>query len=231
MDGKRVADGFDAAAFIRANTHVRPVAGIPEIHIHTAHPASGLWRLAEADDGPSPFFAYAWAGGLALARHFLENPNRVAGRRLLDLGCGSGLVGIAAMKAGAASVTAADTDTNAIAALGLNAALNGVEITAIHADIIGSPPPPVDLVAVGDLFYERGLGRRVAAFLDRCLAAGIAVLVGDPYRAFLPRQRLHPVAEYKVADFGTAGSTVLAGVFAWQPEELRQPEEPGRADG
>jgi predicted nicotinamide N-methyase len=208
--------GLDPAAFIRASTHIRPVPGIPEIRIHAAHPASGLWRLAGAGDAPSPYWAYAWAGGLALARHFLDRPDRVAGRRLLDLGCGSGLVAIAAAKAGAVAVIAADTDANAIAALGLNAALNGIDIAAIRGDILGEPPPAVDLVAVGDLFYERGLAERVADFLDRCVAAGITVLVGDPYRAFLPRDRLRLVAECRVADFGTAGSTVPAGVFAWQ---------------
>jgi predicted nicotinamide N-methyase len=211
-----IKPGPGVAAFIRANTDVRPVPGIPEIRIHSAHPASGLWRLAVADDAASPYWAYAWAGGLALARYFLEEPGRVAGRRLLDLGCGSGLVGIAAAKAGAASVIAVDTDANAVAALELNAALNGVEVAAIHADIADNPLPAVDLVAVGDLFYERGVAERVAGFLDRCLAAGIAVLVGDPYRAFLPRHRLRLAAEFGVADFGTAGSGVPAGVFEWQ---------------
>jgi predicted nicotinamide N-methyase len=225
MAGHGTGGGLDPAAFIRANTHVRPVAGVPEIRIHTAHAASGLWRLAGTEDRSSPYWAYAWAGGLALARHFLEEPGKVAGRRLLDLGCGSGLVGIAAARAGAAVVMAADTDANAITALKLNAALNGMEITAIHGDMTGEPPPAVDLVAVGDLFYERGLGRRVSAFLDRCLAAGIAVLVGDPYRAFLPRHRLRLVAEYKTEDFGTAGSDIPAGVFAWRAAEREQVDE------
>jgi predicted nicotinamide N-methyase len=154
---------------------IAPVPTLPEIRIYTAHPASGLWRLAELDEdgsGPSPpYWAYHWAGGAALARHILDRPETVTGGRVLDLGAGSGIVGIAAAKAGAREVIAAEIDRYALAALGLNSELNGVEITAIGDDLTAGPPPPVNLVAVGDLFYERDLADRVTAFLDRCLAA------------------------------------------------------------
>ena len=206
--------------FIRANLHVLPVPSIPEIRLYTAHPASGLRRLAGPGDAdpPSPYWAYPWAGGAALARHFLDRPQAVKSRRVLDLGSGSGLVAIAAAKAGAGEVIAADIDPNAMAALGLNAAENDVAIAGLCADITAGPPPAVDLVAVGDLFYEQNLAGRVTGFLDRCLAAGVEVLVGDPYRAWLPRERLRLIAEYAVADFGDIKGAAArpSGVFRFE---------------
>jgi len=204
------------------------VPSLPEIRLHIAHPASGLWRLAdpdaEAGEAPPPFWAYPWAGGAALARHFLDRPESVRGRSVLDLGAGSGIVGIAAAKAGASRVMAAEVDLYGIAALGLNAAANGVAITAIANDLTPDPPPRVDLVAVGDLFYERDLAERVTAFLDRCLAAGIDVLIGDPGRAWLPLKRLRLVAEYPVPDVGDIGSAKakLTSVFAFEPKRAAQ---------
>ncbi|NKL96727.1 class I SAM-dependent methyltransferase [Rhizobium leguminosarum] len=207
----------DPVAFIKANLPVSPVPSIPEIRLHAAGPASGLWRLAgrrKAD--PPPYWAYPWAGGAVLARHLLDQPETVAGRRVLDLGAGSGLVAIAAAKAGAATVTAIDIDANAIAAIGLNAAINGVNIVAWAADIIEEPPPATDLLVVGDLFYDPSLALRVMAFLRRCQASGIEVLIGDPERAYLPQDELRRIATHAVADFGAGkgGSAVPAGVFS-----------------
>ncbi|MBY5839351.1 methyltransferase [Rhizobium leguminosarum] len=207
----------DPAAFIKANLTISPVPSIPEICLHTAGPASGLWRLAgrrEAD--PAPYWAYPWAGGAVLARHLLDRPEMVSGRRVLDLGAGSGLVAIAAVKAGAATVTAIDIDANAIAAIGLNAAINGVNIVAWAADIIADQPPATDLLVVGDLFYDPSLALRVMAFLRRCQASGVEVLIGDPERAYLPQGELSRIATHAVADFGggTGGGAVPAGVFA-----------------
>lgn len=219
--GARHRSQSHAQDFIRANMHAAPVPFLPEIRLYTAHPATGLWRLAAgpADDGSDaqpPYWAYQWAGGLALARHILDKSETVSGRSVLDLGAGSGIVGIAAAKAGAHAVMAAEIDPHAIAALGLNAALNDVVIAAVTDDLTAGSPPPVDLVVVGDLFYESGLAGRVMSFLDRCLAAGIDVLVGDPGRAHLPRSRLRLVAEYAVSDVGE-GKQVAAkqsGVFS-----------------
>ncbi len=193
--------------------------------MHKAGPSSGLWRLAEADDAfGNPYWAYHWGGGLALARHVLDHPKTVARKRVLDLGAGSGVVGIAAMKAGARSVIAADVDPYAGAAIGLNAAANGVKVSAVLGDLTAGAPPDVDIVLVADLFYEAELAKRVAAFLDRCLAADIDVLVGDPWRAFLPTKRLELVAEYPGGDFGSSGDDALKmnAVFAFKRARLFQ---------
>jgi predicted nicotinamide N-methyase len=208
----------DPVAFVRENTRLVQVPSLPEIRLYTAHEATGLWRLAGADtaDPPAPYWAFPWAGGMALARHLLDHPGTVAGLRILDLGSGSGLVGIAAMKAGAGCATAAEIDPYAIAAIGLNAAANNVDLTVQGDDVTGGPAPAVDLVAVGDLFYESGLAERVTAYLDRCLAAGVAVLIGDPWRAYLPHGRVRLIAEYAVPDVGEVedATTKASGVFA-----------------
>jgi predicted nicotinamide N-methyase len=198
----------DAAAFIRDNLPVKPVATVPGIVLHQAGPSSGLGRLA---GDLSPYWAYAWAGGLALARFVHEHPERLAGRSVLDLGSGSGLVAIAAAKAGAAKATAAEVDRNALAAIRLNAALNSVCLDIVEKDLTCNGPVAADLVLVGDLFYDRRLARRVSRFLDRCLSDGAEVLIGDVGRAHLPRQRLQPLATYEVPDFG---SIVSGTVFS-----------------
>ncbi|MDX8521527.1 class I SAM-dependent methyltransferase [Mesorhizobium dulcispinae] len=200
-----------------------PVPSLPEIRLYTAHPGSGLRRLLEPDDGADegtaepqpPYWAYAWAGGAVLARYILDRPSPVAGRRVLDLGAGSGLVGIAAALAGASEVIAAEIDRNGVVALGLNAAANGAAIAIIGEDVTAGPPPVVDLVLAGDVFYGQAVARRVIPFLDRCLAAGIEVLVGDPGRAWLPGSRLRLLGEYQVPDVGGngGGAPKPSGVF------------------
>ncbi|MER8894936.1 50S ribosomal protein L11 methyltransferase [Mesorhizobium sp. M0676] len=226
----------DAVVFIKANLRLAPVPALREIQLYTAHSGSGLrrlveWRVHGPEDGSQtkeheaepqpPYWAYAWAGGAVLARYILDHPQSVAGRRVLDLGAGSGLVGIAAAKAGASAVIAAEIDRNGVAAIGINAAANGVEITIVDKDITTGPPPAVDLVLAGDVFYGREVALRVIPFLDRCLAAGIEVLVGDPRRADLPLSRLRLLAEYQVPDFGDAkgAATRPSGVFWFEAEE------------
>jgi predicted nicotinamide N-methyase len=204
-------------AFIRDNLPVGAVPGLPEIRLHKAVPDSGLKRLAEADEAGfgTPYWAYHWAGGLALARHILDHRETVAGKRILDLGAGGGLVAIAAAKAGAAHVTAADVDPYAVAAIRRNAVLNHVAIAVVGDDLTRGAPPPGDVVLVGDLFYAPVLAAKVAPFLDQCLAAGQTALIGDPWRAPLPAARLRELARYKVAETGNLTRT--SGVFAWIP--------------
>lgn len=204
-----------ALDFIRTSLPLAPVPGIPEIRLHKAGPASGLSRLADSEpDFQTPYWAYHWGGGLALARYVLDHPETVANRRVLDLGAGSGLVGIAAMKSGATSVLATDIDPYAIAAMHLNAAANSATLTPLCADLTTGDPPDADVILVADLFYAEDLAQRVMPFLDRCLAANIAILIGDPWRAWLPRERLSLLAEYPGADFGGATATTNA-VFSY----------------
>jgi predicted nicotinamide N-methyase len=209
---------LDPTVFIRMNLPVAPVPGIPEIELHKASPTSGLWRLAREDEDGfgAPYWAHYWAGGLALARYVLDNPAVVAGKNVLDLGAGSGLVGIAAAKAGARTVIAAEVDGYAVAALTLNAKLNAVSISVLHDDLTEGAPPESDMILVGDLFYAPDLAERVTAFLDRCSASGIQALIGDPWRAHLPISRLTELARYAVTE---GGSHALgpSGVFAFAP--------------
>ncbi|ESY66706.1 class I SAM-dependent methyltransferase [Mesorhizobium opportunistum] len=226
---------LDPAEFIKANMRLGPVPALPEIRFYTAHSGSGLRRLVDPenegdtdDDGPEPqppYWAYAWAGGAVLARYILDNPSTVTGRRVLDLGAGSGIVGIAAAKAGARAVIAAEIDRNGVAAIGLNAAANDVAIGVVGDDVTKGAPPAVDMVLAGDVFYGQDVARRVVPFLDRCRAAGIEVLVGDPGRAYLPRSRLRLVAEYQVPDFGDAkgAATKPSSVFRFEAGSVVKP--------
>jgi predicted nicotinamide N-methyase len=147
---------------------------------------------------PPPFWAFAWAGGQALARYLLDQPNLVAGRRVLDLGSGSGLTAVAAARAGASMVLAADIDPLALVAVELNARANGVSVTVTADDLLAAPLPPFDCILVGDLFYERPLAERVLARIEAASAGGADVLVGDPQRSYFPRDRFAEVARYRV---------------------------------
>ena len=196
----------DPLAFIRSNTRLRPVPHAPEIVLHVADEATELWQKTEDELGaiglPPPFWAFAWAGGQALARYLLDHPEQVAGRRVLDFASGSGLVAIAALMAGASHATASDLDAFAIAAIGLNAGANGVgdRITPVADDLIGARPGDfgATTILVADIFYERDLAARITAWLAGLHAGGATILLGDPGRAYLPRERLDAVATYAV---------------------------------
>jgi predicted nicotinamide N-methyase len=193
----------DKTAFIRANTRLHPVPLVPEITLHLADEAVPLWHKTEEEIGeaglPPPFWAFAWAGGQALARHVLDHPALVAGRRVLDLASGSGLVGIAAMKAGAASVAVADIDPFAGAAAALNAAQNNVAISIIQDDLLATPAAGAwETILAGDIFYERDTAARAYDFLAAHARRGATVLIGDPGRSYLPRDRLLRIADYRV---------------------------------
>jgi len=196
----------DPVAFILKETRVKPVPHAEEILLHVADEAMELWQKTEDELGdlglPPPFWAFAWAGGQGLARYILDTPDLVAEKRVVDFACGSGLVGIAAMKAGAHSCHAVDIDPFALAATELNARLNDVTISVEAADITGSSSPAADLVICGDVFYDRQMADKVLIFLDRLLADGIDVLIGDPGRSYLPQDRLHELAAYAVPVVG-----------------------------
>ncbi|HSP24334.1 MAG TPA: 50S ribosomal protein L11 methyltransferase [Saliniramus sp.] len=190
----------DRAAFIRAQTRLLPVPHAPEIVLHVADEATALWQKTEDELGaiglPPPFWAFAWAGGQALARYIIDNPESVRGARILDFATGSGLVAIAAAKAGAASVEAVDIDAYAIAALALNAEANGVSLTAREEDLVGRDEG-WDVVLAGDICYERDTAARVVAWLRALHLRGATVLIGDPGRSYLPRD-LERIASYEV---------------------------------
>jgi predicted nicotinamide N-methyase len=191
----------DRAAFIQAETRLLPVPHAPEISLYVADEATALWQKTEDELGtlglPPPFWAFAWAGGQALARYVLDHPETVRGRRVLDFASGSGLVGIAAMKAGAAHVTACDIDDFAIAAIGLNAVANGVSLTPSGENLVGQDLG-WETVLAGDICYERDLAQAVTDWLFALQTRGATVLVGDPGRSYLPKARLRRLAEYEV---------------------------------
>ncbi len=188
--------------FILQNTTLLPVPLTPEIHLHLAHEAVPLWQKTEEELGeiglPPPFWAFAWAGGQALARYVLDHPEIVQNKTVLDLASGSGLVAIAAMKAGASSVLAADIDNFAVAAIALNAIHNQVEISPTSVDLLDSDPQRHDVILVGDLFYEKSTASRVYAWLLKAHQSGTLVLIGDPGRSYLPKDKLTKRAEYNV---------------------------------
>jgi predicted nicotinamide N-methyase len=182
-----------------------PVPLVPEIRLHLAAEPIGLWQRTEQDLGrtglPPPYWAFAWPGGQALARYLLDHPGVVAGRPVIDLASGSGVVAIAAARAGAATVTAYDVDPLAVAAIAVNAAANDVSVTGVCEDILqpgGPPSPAAGVVLVADAFYQRELAASVLSFLDGARARGAAVLAADLGRAYLPRARLTALRAYDV---------------------------------
>jgi predicted nicotinamide N-methyase len=188
--------------FILANTKLIAVPLVPEISLHLAHEAVPLWQKTEEELGeiglPPPFWAFAWAGGQALARYVLDEAHIVAGKSVLDMASGSGLVGIAAMKAGAASVIAAEIDGFAVEAVSMNAASNGVTISTSAENLLNVRPPVVNAILVGDLFYEKSLAERLLLWLQEAVNNGSDVLIGDPGRSYLPKQKLVSQATYEV---------------------------------
>jgi predicted nicotinamide N-methyase len=207
---------------IRDSTRLRSVPLVPEIRLYQASEPMSVWQHTERATGRAgldpPFWAFAWAGGQALARYLLDHPGTVAGRRVIDIASGSGLVAIAAALAGAAAVTAYDIDPLAAAAITVNAAANGVPVPAVCADVLTEddlPAPGIDLVLVADAFYERDLARQVLRFAERSQARGVAVLAGDFGRAYLPRARLAPLASYDVSGLGTLEDADVKRTTVW----------------
>lgn len=192
----------DPAAFIRENTRLQPVPHAPEISLWLADEVTPIWRMTEEELGemglPPPFWAFAWAGGQALARYLLDHPHEVAGKRVLDFAAGSGLVGVAAMKAGAADCLCADIDPFCEAAVAANARANAVALTFVGHDLLQAPPPHVDVICAGDICYEKPMTDAVLSWLGQARERGVRVLIGDPGRTYFPRTGLDFLAEYQV---------------------------------
>jgi predicted nicotinamide N-methyase len=189
-------------AFVLRHTTLRPVPGLEEIQLHLADDVLPLWRAVQIEthdpEAALPYWAFAWAGGLAIGRYLREHPEVVAGRRVFDLASGSGLCAIAAMRSGAAEATGADIDAFAAAAIELNARASGRRVGVVRRDVLDDEPPDVDVILAGDCWYEASLAERVLPWLDRAQERGVDVLVGDLGRRYLPVQALIELATYDV---------------------------------
>jgi predicted nicotinamide N-methyase len=196
------ADHAGLLRFVAGNTKLLAPPLVPEIMLHLAAESLPIWQKTEDELGemnvPPPYWAFAWAGGQAVARYLLDNPEICDGQTVLDLGCGSGISAIAAAKSGAAGVLACDIDTLALAAVELNAHANSVYVGTMSGDLLSGSRRDESVIIVGDLFYERELAERVIAFIDGAKADGHAVLIGDPQRSYFPRDRFEKLAEYQV---------------------------------
>jgi predicted nicotinamide N-methyase len=189
-------------AFVLRQTQLRPVPGLEHIRLHLADEVLPLWHAIQLETGDPdaalPYWAFAWAGGLAISRYLADHPETVAGRRVFDLASGSGLCAIAALRAGASTVTAADIDAFAAAAIDLNARAANHRVGVVRRDVLDEDPPDVDVILAGDTWYEGRLAERVLPWLRAALARGADVLVGDPGRRYLPVDELVELAAYEV---------------------------------
>jgi predicted nicotinamide N-methyase len=189
-------------AFVLRHTRLRPVPGFEEIRLHLADEVLPLWHAAQLEtadpDAALPYWAFAWAGGLAIGSYLRDHPAAVAGRRVFDLAAGSGLCAIGALRAGASAATSADIDAFALAAVKLNARANGYRIGLVGRDVLDEEAPDVDVILAGDCWYDARLAERVLPWLRRAHERGIDVLVGDPGRRYLPTGELREIAAYDV---------------------------------
>lgn len=193
---------MDPTLFVRRNTAIAHPPLVPEIALYLATEVTPIWRATEESLArgavPPPYWAFAWAGGQALARFLLDNPEVVRGREVLDIGSGSGIVAIAAAKAGAIRVVAAEIDRFAAAAIALNAPLNGVTVTVETRDLLNRAAAGWGVALAGDICYEEPMSSRALALLRRIAGRGRMALLGDPGRAYLPRSGLAELARYQV---------------------------------
>ncbi len=210
----------DPESFVRANTEPQRPPLVPEIELHLASEIVPLWQASEeelaATGLPPPFWAFAWAGGQALARYLLDHPEVAAGKRVLDFACGSGLQGIAAALAGARAVAAADIDPFARAAVRLNAGLNDVTLSVLEEDLLNQAGGGWDLVLAGDVCYEAPAAARIEAWLRRLADEGTTVLLGDPGRTYLPKEGLERIIAYAVKTSRELEDTDLRNAVVWR---------------
>jgi predicted nicotinamide N-methyase len=193
---------------------------VPEIKLHLAHEAVPLWQKTEEELGEMglapPFWAFAWAGGQALARYVLDHSGMVENLRVLDLATGSGLVAIAAMQAGSASIVATDIDEFATTAAEMNAELSQVSLDIRLADVLHQQPPSADVILVGDLFYKKTLAARCLTWLRQAQEQGAQILIGDPGRSYLPKEQLEKLAEYNVPVTRDLEDAEIKKTSVWQ---------------
>ena len=210
---------LDHAAFIRAHTRLLPVPLTPEISLYLADEATALWQKTEDELGeiglPPPFWAFAWAGGQALARYILDNPALVRSKNVLDFASGSGLVAIAAKMAGADAVLAADIDHFAYESMRLNMAANHVSFTPTLENQIGQDQT-WDVVLAGDIAYERDTAQAVSAWLETLHKRGALVLIGDPGRSYLARDKLEAIATFSVPVTRALEDTEIKKSSVWR---------------
>jgi predicted nicotinamide N-methyase len=213
----------DPRNFVLQNTRLQAPAFAPELQLYLADAITPLWlvteRELEARGVPPPYWAFAWPGGLALARYLLDHPAEVAGRQVLDFAAGSGLGAIAALTAGAAAALAADTDPFSAAAIALNAAANGVVVAVTDQDLLAADPPPTDVILAGDICYEQPLAGRALAWLRLAHARGTRVLIGDPGRTYFSPTGLIRLAAYAVPTTRDLEDSTIkqAGIFTFPP--------------
>jgi predicted nicotinamide N-methyase len=219
MNMPDTAAARDPAAFVVEQTALQAPRLIPEIALYSANELNPLWHASEeelaANGVPPPYWAFAWAGGQALARCLLDTPELVRGKQVLDFAAGSGLCAIAALQAGAAQATASDTDPFALAAMELNATANGVTLEVTGDDLIDAPGT-WDVVLAGDVFYERAMAQRVEPWLKRLARGGADVLVGDPHRHYLPAHGLAKLAHYTVPTTRELEDRELCATSVWR---------------
>ena len=218
-DGKLPKVG-DPVAFIRANTQLHEPPLIPEVKLWLASEIVPIWQMTEEElqeNGlPPPFWAFAWAGGQALSRYILDHPEVVRGKRVLDFGSGSGLIGIAAMKAGAASVLAADIDPFAAAAIRLNAEVNNVSLLETTDNLVGSTNRGWDVILIGDMCYERPLAESIEIWVRGLVAEGAEAFIGDPGRTYLPKSGLEKIISYAVMTTRELEDTDVRNTSVWK---------------
>jgi len=210
----------DLGDFIRAHTRPLPVPSLPFIQLFQADEVTPLWLMTERDMAQQrlapPFWAFAWSGGQGLATYVVEHPETVAGKRVLDLACGSGLVGIAAARAGAAQVLCNDIDPYAEAAVTLNAELNGVHIDFLSGDLLAGEAPGVQVILAGDICYEKAMTDAMLTFLGRARAKNITVLVGDPHRTYFPSTGFRKLADYSVRTIADIEDAAEKKAAVWE---------------
>jgi predicted nicotinamide N-methyase len=211
-------------SFVRRHTRLQDVPEVPGLRLHLADDVTAVWRrsgefLGQADP-PLPFWAFAWSGGLAVARYLADHPVEVEGRRVVDVASGSGLCAVVAARLGAASVQAVDVDALAAAAVDLNARANHVRVAFSGRDPLDDPPPACDLLLAGDVSYEEPMAVRMAAWLRAAAERGTRVLLGDPGRAYLP-PGLKRLATYRLRTSREIeeGEVTEAGVFTFTRTE------------